>query len=107
MIVPTIGRVVWYYSSEHRSGEQPWPALICYVHDNRLINLGGFRADGTPFDARDVYLVQEEDEVTPPASYARRRRWMPYQQMVAKNVIPGAEANKPQQSSLKLLTPKE
>lgn len=82
MIIPSIGRVVWYYPPGHPPGEQPWPALICFVHNERLINLGGFEADGTPFDAREVVLVQEEDSLKHDGAYAS---WMPYQQQAAKS----------------------
>ena len=80
MISPSIGRVVWYYPPGHSRDQQPWPALIAFVKSERYINLGGFRADGTPFDARDVFLVQEEDRAVPENGYAT---WMPYQQKVA------------------------
>lgn len=80
MISPSIGRVVWYYPPGHSSGDQPWPALICYVHNDQLINLGGFKADGTTFDAREVFLQQDPGSSVPNSGYAS---WMPYQQKVA------------------------
>jgi len=80
MISPSIGRVVWYYPPGSID-PQPWPALICYVHSEQCINLGGFKADGTPFDAREVHLVQDASETVKISNgYAS---WMPYQQKVA------------------------
>jgi len=81
MISPSIGRVVWYHPPGHPSSDQPWPALISYVHNDQLINVGGFRADGTSFDAREVRLVQDASETVKLSDgYAC---WMPYQQKVA------------------------
>lgn len=80
MISPSIGRVVWYYPPGSID-PQPWPALICYVHSDRLINLGGFKADGTTFDAREVRLVQDVSETVKLSDGFAS--WMPYQQKVA------------------------
>ena len=73
MIPPTIGRVLWYYP--HRNTDQPWPALVAYVHEDGKVNLGGFRDDGTPFNASEVPLIQDGAPV-PSHNYAT---WMPYQ----------------------------
>lgn len=73
MIQPTIGRVLWYYP--YSGIKQPWPALVAYVHEDGKVNLGGFKADGTPFDARSVELVQ--DGAPPPEIHYAT--WMPYQ----------------------------
>lgn len=73
MIVPTIGRVIHVY----RNGPEmpPEPALICYVHNDRKINVAGFSYTGDPFSVRDCTLVQD-DEAVPNGIYAI---WMPYQ----------------------------
>lgn len=73
MISPTIGRVVWVRNRGHSS--QPEAALVTYVHSDRLINVGGFDANGEPFRATSLALVQEGDEV-PSWPYAE---WMPFQ----------------------------
>ena len=93
MIPPTIGRVVWYYP--YAAVLQPWPALVAYVHEDGTINLGGFQADGTPFDARRVILVQD-GQLKPAFDYAT---WMPYQIEVA------AEAAAKTEASVSKLTP--
>jgi len=73
IITPTIGRVVWYQSAERTA--QPYAALVTYVHSDRMVNLGGFTANGVPFAATSVTLVQDGDE-KPAYSYCE---WMPYQ----------------------------
>ena len=80
MIVPTIGRVVWYYPHGMADGVQPLDAHICYVHDDRRINIGGFDKNGDPYSASSVVLVQEGDSM-PTGAHAM---WMPYQVQAAK-----------------------
>lgn len=76
MITPTIGRVVLV----HRYGlsDQPEPALICYVHNDRMINVGGFDRNGAPFAITSVCLLQDGDQV-PANSGWPYAEWMPYQ----------------------------
>ena len=90
MIKPTVGRVVWYYPSTTAypeitdksgrpiatSGDQPLAALVASVHNDRLVNLGGFDADGRTFSRLSVILMQEGDQVPKTGSYCT---WMPYQ----------------------------
>lgn len=72
MIKPTIGRVVLVNRGQ---SNQPEPALITYVHNDRLINVGGFDCIGKPFSITSLQLLQEDD--TPFGSYYAE--WMPYQ----------------------------
>jgi len=75
MIKPTIGRVLWYHSTmEH---EQPLAALVSFVHSDTEVNLGGFHANGRPFNAINVKLWQGEGERPVNTEYCE---WMPYQQ---------------------------
>lgn len=77
MISPTVGRVVWYYPPGHPHPSQPYPALICYVHSDMLINVGGFDHNGRPFADTSVLLVQGDGYGNPAGgSWAG---WMPYQ----------------------------
>ena len=77
MITPTIGRVVWYHpvDASGATPEQPYPALISYVHSDTLINVGGFTANGVPFAATSVSLVQDGASAVG-GSWAE---WIPYQ----------------------------
>lgn len=79
MITPTIGRVVWFFSAvsegEVRS-TQAEPAFVCYVHSNRLVNVGGFDCNGVPFKQTSVPLLQDDDPVPASGFFAQ---WMPYQ----------------------------
>lgn len=86
MIQPTVGRVVWYHAALalRDPNGQPLAALVAKVIDDRTINLGGFNADGTPFSAQHVTLLQDGDELAQPdGPYAE---WMPYQKGQAAKV---------------------
>lgn len=76
MIKPTIGRVVWYYNPNHKEGDQPWAALICYVHSDTMVNLSVFDENGLGKAKTSVPLYQGEG-VRPEYPFCE---WMPYQQ---------------------------
>lgn len=72
MIQPTVGRVVLV----HRGmSSQPEAAFVCFVHSDRMINVGGFDKNGVPFASCSVQLLQDDDKPLG-ALYAE---WMPYQ----------------------------
>ena len=73
MIKPTIGRVVLVYRGK---SDQAEPALICYVHGDRCINVAGFDCNGNPFAATSLQLLQDDDIATNSEYYAE---WMSYQ----------------------------
>jgi hypothetical protein len=73
MIKPTIGRVVWVFKRVQQ--EQPEAALVTWVYDDRMINVGGFDRNGQPFGLTSLPLVQEGDE----APHSVHAQWMPYQ----------------------------
>jgi hypothetical protein len=73
MIVPTVGRVVWFWKDTKQS--QPLAAMIAFVHNDRMVNLGYLTAEGAHIGAMSVPLIQEGDERP-----ARRFcEWLPYQ----------------------------
>ena len=72
MIKPTIGRVVLVHRGQ---SDQAEPALVCYVWNDRMINVGGFDRNGAPFAATSLQLLQDDDVATG-ICYAE---WMPYQ----------------------------
>lgn len=76
MIKPTISRVVWL---RNRPGQldqnQPEDAHIVYVHSDNMINVAGWDANGDPFKATSVVLIQDGD---PPPTYVYAE-WMPFQ----------------------------
>jgi len=85
MIKPTVGRVVWFQpakSEDEPLREQPLAAIIAYVWNDRMVNLGGFDENGAPFAATSVTLIQEEDDTQPASGYFAQ--WMPYQVGQAK-----------------------
>ena len=77
MIKPTIGRVVLVHRGK---SEQAEPALVCYVHGDRMINVGGFDQNGAPFSATSIPLMQDDDV---PGNQNYYAEWMPYQKAVA------------------------
>lgn len=80
MIIPTVGRVVWFYprgKAQADAGEQPQAAHVAYVHGDRLVNLMAITSSGVPYPVKDVRLVQPDDEAPlPQEAFAC---WMPYQ----------------------------
>jgi hypothetical protein len=73
VIKPTIGRVVLFHRER---GDEPYPALVAYVHSDTCINVGGFTHGGSPFCETSVPLLQD-DEPAPEVGYYAE--WMPYQ----------------------------
>jgi hypothetical protein len=83
IIIPSIGRVVWYWhngTAQQDRGEQPFAALVTYVHSDICVNLVVFDPNGNPASKTSVRLAQEGDKDLggPFAS------WMPYQLGQAK-----------------------
>ncbi len=78
MIKPSIGRVVLVHRG---TSNQPEPALVCYVHSDKLINVGGFDCNGMPFSATSLQLLQDDDAPINDKYYAE---WMPYQKAQAE-----------------------
>lgn len=86
MVKPTIGRVLWYYPVDYARtlGAQPNPVLVCYVHEDRLVNVGGFNELGhATIAAQFVPLLQDDDKPPTDNHYCT---WMPHQvQQAAAN----------------------
>ena len=76
MISPTIGRVVLLRLAGSSPTDEPLPALVAKVWNDRMINVGGFDHNGDPVKATSVVLLQDDD--APPAS-GPWAEWMPYQ----------------------------
>lgn len=84
MITPTIGRVVWYtpHESEGLTDDksQPLAAMVCYVHNQELVNLVVHDANGHSYSKTSITLFQGDATECPAGSCC----WMPYQQAQAK-----------------------
>ncbi len=83
MIVPTVGRVVWYWKdgdTQIQEKRQPCAALIAYVHGDRLINIAYFDENGHAHNDTSVRLVQEGDTFLPGGPLCT---WIPYQTIAA------------------------
>lgn len=80
MIVPSVGRVIWYHAGQEPLGfSNPQPAvcaaIVAYVHSDSMVNLTVFDAVGIAHGRTSVPLVQDGDTV-PSFPYCE---WMPYQ----------------------------
>jgi len=85
LIIPTIGRQVWFrpglpltHDFHVIDNEQALAATVIYVHDDTHINLEVIDHIGKHHFVRDVVLLQDDGLV--PGDYAE---WMPYQKSVA------------------------
>jgi hypothetical protein len=79
MIKPTVGRIVWFFSSKPSDeSTHPLAAIVTAVLNDRCVNLAIFWANGVPmtFPPTRVTLLQEGDEVPEAGPYCT---WMPYQ----------------------------
>ena len=83
MIIPTVGRIVWYTgaSGTELEGVQPLAAIVCYVNSDTNVNLVVFDKYGRYYSLTQVVLVQEGEEAPNGIGYAQ---WMPYQIQQAK-----------------------
>ncbi|MES2247592.1 MAG: DUF2829 domain-containing protein [Pseudomonadota bacterium] len=85
IIIPTIGRVVWYRPaprtgssgfSPHHTPNTPYAAIVACVWNDALVNLSVFDANGTPHSRTSVALIQAGQEPPTDNAYCE---WMPFQ----------------------------
>lgn len=82
MIKPSIGRIILVHRRHANPvSSQPEPAIVCFVHNDRSINVAGFNAHGQMFSMTSLPLAQPEDDVPEHGVYAA---WMDYQIQSAK-----------------------
>jgi len=89
MIKPTIGRIVWYWAIHGQ--DQPYAAIVTYVHSDELVNLAFFYESGVCTTSAKVTLYQGEG-LKPKFPFCE---WMPYQigqakkyeEVMASNVL--------------------
>lgn len=78
MIKPTVGRVVWFWihgAPQLESKQQPYAAIITYVHSDTMVNIATFDHTGQAHYATSIALYQGEGE-RPKYQHCE---WMPYQ----------------------------
>jgi hypothetical protein len=103
MIVPTVGRKVWYRPSEQDkagvadtpmevNGDEPLDATVIAVWGDRLVNLAIFDIYGTLHARRSVPLLQDGDARPHGGRFAE---WMPYQTAQAAKVPTGDVPQEP------------
>lgn len=78
MIVPTVGRVIWFHYNKEQA--EPFPAFVTKVNEDGTINVAGFTDTGVHFAQPDVRLIQDDEPAPEVGLYAE---WMPYQKAVA------------------------
>lgn len=81
MIKPTVGRIVWYTPSQNDKeriayNDQPLAAIVVYVHQDGLVKLAVFDANGDHHTRGFVPLLQDDDARPEDGFYCE---WMPYQ----------------------------
>lgn len=88
MIVPTVGRIVWYHPLLRGMGVgdpgpdprgQPLAAIVTHVWSDTCVNLTVHDVNGNTYGRTSVLLVQ--DGPVPDQNYAE---WMPFQRGQAK-----------------------
>lgn len=60
-IPPTVGRSVLY--NQYGGGAVSFAAIITHVHNDRLVNVAAFTADGVPMSQLSVQLLQPGDPI--------------------------------------------
>lgn len=74
MIKPTVGRVVLFHPMiEH---DQPYAAIVAYVHSDTLVNLVIFGPEGGVYANNSVLLLPDDAKAPSSGFYAE---WMPCQ----------------------------
>lgn len=78
MIKPTVGRIVWFWSSiSNKNAEMPpLAAIVTNVHSDEMVDLCIFSQNGNPNPQTSVPLVQPETEHPKTGMFCE---WMPYQ----------------------------
>lgn len=77
MIVPTVGRIVWY---REYAGDLEHAAIITQVRNEHHVNVAVFEHDGSTSGVTYVRLLQDGDPVPQDGAYCE---WMPYQKAQA------------------------
>ena len=86
VIVPTVGRKVWYWPGQEEidngfasDGKQPCDATICFVHSDRLVNISYADQCGHVYATTAVTLVQPGEPRVARMEGDCYCEWMPYQ----------------------------
>lgn len=78
LIVPTIGRIVWFRSNfGGDDNRRPCAAIVTDVYGDRLVSLCVFNHFGRPSSETSVILVQPGEDI--PENNASYCEWMSYQ----------------------------
>jgi hypothetical protein len=77
MIKPSIGRIMWFWPQKDQRGDQPWAAIVTYVHADNMVNLAVWDPSGTQSPKNSVPIVQDGSPYT--VGDSPYVEWMPYQ----------------------------
>ena len=84
MIKPSIGRIMWYWPDKQSRGDQPWAAIVTYVHSDHMVNLAVWDANANAKITTSVPVVQDGSPfIVGDSPYVE---WMPYQIGQAKKI---------------------
>jgi hypothetical protein len=85
VITPTVGRIVWFRPKrtdnifrDGLSADQPFSAMIIYVHSDRKVNLDVVGHTGFHWMRPETLLIQPGDD-RPQVGDINFCEWMPYQ----------------------------
>jgi len=85
MIVPTVGRVVWFYKYVPGQGHKgPLAGHVAKVHSNICVNLMVIDELGVPHPETSVRLVQDDEQTGNELPAQNCCVWIPYQIGLAK-----------------------
>ena len=77
MIKPSIGRIMWYWPDASVRKDQPWAAIVVYVHGDNTVNLAVWDDVGSAKSKTSVPVVQDGSPYT--VGDSPYVEWMPYQ----------------------------
>lgn len=75
-IIPTVGRVMWYYANSEQS--EPLAAMVARVWTPQTVNLMVIDSDGHTGAVTSVAVVQDDTDKSAVTQYPYCT-WMPYQ----------------------------
>jgi hypothetical protein len=73
---------MWYWPEKKQRSDQPWAAIVTYVHGDHMVNLSVWNNESHPIGKTSVPIVQDGSPHT--ASDSPYVEWMPFQVGQAK-----------------------
>ena len=84
MIIPTIGRIMWYWPEKQYRGKLPWAAIVTDVQGDNIVNVAVFHSSGDMLLGGKQSVPVVQDGSSNIAGDGQYVEWMPYQVGQAK-----------------------